>query len=113
MGYKILKNKTFHIPTERIKEAEKQIKEQEELTRRVKAMTDAEYEVYVRKALAEIDTHTEEDYISEEEFWKELNEDMELWHAEIKNHERWKKVLKGFKLQNTVSKSFSGDVSDI
>ena len=50
MGYKILKNKTFHIPTERIKEAEKQIEEQDELTRRVKSMTDEEYEEYVKKS---------------------------------------------------------------
>lgn len=27
MGYKILKDKIFHIPTERIKEAERDIKE--------------------------------------------------------------------------------------
>lgn len=93
MGYKILKNKTFHIPTERIKEAEKQIKEEDELTRRINAMTDEEYEEYVKEELAEIDTYTEEDYISEEEFWKELNEDIRLLDREEKNYRNWKKLL--------------------
>lgn len=93
MGYKILKNKIFHIPTERIKEAEREIKEEDELILRINAMTDEEYEEYVREELEEIDTYTEEDYMSEEEFWKELNEDIRLLDREEKNYKNWKKLL--------------------
>ncbi len=97
MGYKILKNKTFHIPTERIKEAEEGAKEEEKIRCRIDAMTDEEYEEYIRKELAKIDTYTEEDYMSEEEFWTTFNEKCSLLDREEKNYEKWRKILEVYR----------------
>lgn len=98
MGYKILKNKTFHIPTERIKQAEKDIKKEDELICKINAMTDQEYKEYVQEELEKVEI--ENSYFTEDEFWKELNKDMASWQAEVKNYENWRKILEISRKEN-------------
>lgn len=47
MNCRTLKNKKFHIPTDLLKEVEKDAKEQEALEARINAMSDEEFEAYL------------------------------------------------------------------
>ena len=55
MNVKILKNKKFYIPTERIKEAKAGAEKEEKLIQRIDNMTDEEYDAYIEAELAKAD----------------------------------------------------------
>lgn len=95
MGYKILKNKRFHIPMNLIKEADKAAEEQAELRRRVNAMTDEEYDTYVEASFEEAEREIERGEVTPYEVvMQEAKELLERLEKEEKNYNNWKRLLK-------------------
>lgn len=94
MTYKILKNKKFHIPIELLKEVERDANEQQELEARINAMSDEEYEDYLRKNDEEAEREIERgEGIPWEVVKQEAEEDMRLIDREYKNYIKWKTLL--------------------
>lgn len=94
MGYKILKNKKYHIPMDLIREVERDAKEQEELEARLNAMTDEEYDAYVEASFAEAEKEMERgEGIPWEIVKQELEEDMKAVDRAYKNYDNWKRLL--------------------
>ena len=99
MGYKILRNKKFHIPMDLLKEAEELAKEQEELEERVNAMTDEEYDAYVEASFEEAEKEIARGEVTPNEVvMKEMEEFIEKLEKEQKNYDNWKRLL-GMKRQ--------------
>ena len=95
MGYKILKNKKYHIPMELIREVEKDVREQEELEARLNAMTDEEYDAYVEASFAEAEKELENGVqgIPYEIVMQEAEEDMKAVDRAYRNYDNWKRLL--------------------
>lgn len=94
MGYKILKNKRFHIPMDLIREVEKDVKEQEELEARLNAMTDEEYDAYIEEGFREAEEEMERGGgIPWEIVKQELEEDMKAVDRAYRNYDNWKRLL--------------------
>ena len=95
MNIKILKNKKYYIPTQKIKEAKRNAKEHEELRRKISQMTDKEYKEYIKKEIEEAEKEIESGRVySLGEVIKKLEEDSYLLMKEQKNYQNTKRLLR-------------------
>lgn len=94
MGYKILKNKRYHIPMDLIREVEQDAREQEELEERLNAMTDEEYDAYVEEGFRQAEEEMERgEGIPYEIVMQEAEEDMKAVERAYRNYDNWKRLL--------------------
>ena len=93
MTIKIEKNKRYIVPQERMKRIERLHEEMLAERAMIDAMTDEEYELYIKELLEESEEDIKDErFYTHEEVMEELYEELRKDEKERINYEKWKLI---------------------